>query len=100
MTQLRETHLASSHLEQAIEASCVALFSLELIHSCSGDAGEEIRTAQGQVNKTIELLRAALAELRLEDGEEQSALALGFVMDGVSRLPSRRRDQVKPRRTA
>ncbi len=101
MAQLNETDLASSHLEKAIEASCVALVSLELIGSCPGDAGEEIRTAQSEVRKVIELLRAALAELRLEEGEETSALAFGFVMGAVPEWPSQQADdQLKPRRTA
>jgi hypothetical protein len=101
MTQLNETDRASSHLEKAIEASCVALVSLELISSCPGDASEEIRIAQSEVRKVIELLRAALAELRLEGGEAQTALAFGFVMGAVPEWPSQRpEDQLKPRRTA
>jgi hypothetical protein len=101
MTQLHETDLASSHLEKAIESSCVALVSLELISSCPGDAGDEIRTAQSEVRKVIELLRAALAELRPEAGEEESALAFGFVMGADPGWSSQRPDdQLKPRRTA
>ena len=101
MTELRESDLASHHLENAIESSCVALTRLELVRRSSGDLADEIRSAESQIRQVIESLRSALAELRLERGDDESVLALGFVV-GADREWSRRRrcDYVNPRRTA
>jgi hypothetical protein len=90
MTDLRDSDLASHHLENAIEASCVALVRLELIRCASGDGAGEIASAENQIRQVIDSLRSALAELRLERGDEESALAFGFVV-GADRGPSRRR---------
>ena len=90
MTDLRDSDLASHHLENAIEASCVALVRLELIRCASGDAAGEIASAENQIRQVIDSLRSALAELRLERGDEENALAFGFVV-GADRGSSRRR---------
>jgi hypothetical protein len=85
MTQLRDTHLASHHLEKALECSCVALMTLESMRARTSDVTNEIRLAQGQIKELIESLRAALDDLRRARGEKSSPLALGFVHDGVDR---------------
>ena len=90
MTDLRDSDLACHHLENAIEASCVALVRLELIRCASGDGADEVRSAERQIRQLIDSLRSALAELRLEHGDEESALAFGFVV-GADRGQFRRR---------
>jgi signal transduction histidine kinase len=90
MTDLRDSDLASHHLENAIESSCVALVKLELIRCASGDGADEIRSAESQIRQVIASVRSALAELRLEHGDEESALAFGFVVE-ADRGQSRRR---------
>jgi hypothetical protein len=90
MTELRDTDLAAHHLEKAIESSCVALTRLELIRRSPGDRDDEIRSVESQIGELIESLRAALTELRLEHGDQESGLAFGFVV-GADRGWSRRR---------
>jgi hypothetical protein len=83
MTQLRDTQLASHHLEKALECSCVALITLESMRARTSDVTNEIRLVQGQINELIESLRAALDDLRRARGEESSPLALGFVLEEI-----------------
>lgn len=81
MTQLRDTRLASHHLEKALECSCVASITLEAMRARTTDATNEIRVVQDQINELIECLRAALDDVRRASGEEPSSLALGFVLE-------------------
>ena len=103
MTQLRDTHLASSHLEKALECSCAASITLEAMRSRTSELTNEIRLVQGQITELIECLRAALDEVRRASGVEPNPLAFGFVLEEVDRsdpvqTPEPR--HVKPRRTA
>jgi hypothetical protein len=83
MTQLRDTQLASHHLEKALECSCVALITLESMRARTSDVTNEIRLVQGQINELIESLRAALDDLRRARGEESTPLAFGFVLEKI-----------------
>lgn len=83
MTQLRDTQLASHHLEKALECSCVALITLESMRARTSDVTNEIRLVQGQINELIESLRAALDDLRRARGEESTPLAFGFVLEEI-----------------
>ncbi len=81
MTQLRDTRLASHHLENALECSCVASITLEAMRARTNDATNEIRVVQDQINELVECLRAALDDVRRASGEESSPLSLGFVLE-------------------
>ena len=83
MIQLRDTELASHHLEKALECSCVALITLESMRDRTGDVANEIGSVHGQISELIESLRAALDDLRRARGEESSPLALGFVLEEI-----------------
>jgi hypothetical protein len=95
MTQLRDTQLASHHLERALECSCVASITLEAMRAQTNDVTNEIRVVQDQLNELIQYLRAALDDVRRASGEESSPLAFGFVVEeadgpGLLRPKSRR----------
>ena len=65
--------LARDRLEAALEASCEALIELELIRALAGD------DVNAHANLALDSLRRAIVELRAARGEQQSALAPGFV---------------------
>jgi hypothetical protein len=65
--------LARDHLEAALEASCEALVGLQLTRQVGGEA------VKAQADQAIDSLRRAIVELRAARGEDQSALAHGFV---------------------
>jgi hypothetical protein len=95
MTQLRDTRLASHHLEKALECGCVASITLEAMRARTNDATNEIRVVQDQIDELIECLRAALDDVRRASGEEPSPLAFGFVLEeadgsGLRKLSDRR----------
>jgi hypothetical protein len=81
MTQLRDTRLASHHLEKALECSCVASITLEAMRARTNDATNEIRVVQDQIDELMKCLRAALDDVRRASGEEPSPLAFGFVLE-------------------
>ncbi len=83
MTQLRDTQLASHHLEKALECSCVALITLESMRARTGEVTEEIGLVHSQITELIESVRAALDDLRRARGEDSSPLALGFVLEEI-----------------
>jgi hypothetical protein len=59
------------------------LVTLEAVRPRTGDATNQIRSAQGQINELIKSLRAALDDLRRARGQESSPLALGFVLERI-----------------
>jgi hypothetical protein len=87
------------YVQNALEATCDALMALESIRVAPGARG---RSSELQVAQAIASLRQAISELRLARGEEESMVALGFV---VGTSPQRRGKrprvpQARPRRTA
>jgi hypothetical protein len=75
----------------ALEASCGALLALEATQASTPEEDVDLLDARGHVNRAIELLREAIAELRCAEGDRASALARGFVVErsGLTRTGAR-----------
>jgi hypothetical protein len=76
----------SDHVQNALEATCDALMTLEaigVVEDAAGSPGKRVRLAQA-----IASLRRGVTELRLAHGADESVVALGFVVDtGPERRP-------------
>jgi hypothetical protein len=87
------------YVQNALEATCDALMTLESIRVAPSDRGW---SSELQVGQAIASLRQAISELRLAYGDDASMVGLGFVV----RTPPQRRDErprvphARPRRTA
>jgi hypothetical protein len=87
-------------VQDALEASCDALMTLESIRA--GSAAEN-RTKQLHLAQAMASLRHAIAELRLVRPEGESIVGLGFVCEpetGSDQHARGDRSQASPRRTA
>jgi hypothetical protein len=69
-------------IEDALEATCGALITLESMHLDPADAIFDEDGLRSHVAEAVRALRHAIAELRLAHSTETSALALGFVLRG------------------
>jgi hypothetical protein len=103
MTDPPESRTAVDHYEAALEASCDALITLQLIHASATSSLAEIEDVEGQITRAIKTLQRATAELRLARTERRNKLISGFVVEtytgdsgGVASVLA----QSKPRRTA
>jgi hypothetical protein len=86
------------YVQNALEATCDALMTLESIRGAPGARGY---SSELQVTQAIASLRQAISELRLARGNEESMVALGFVVGTApERRDQRPRSQARPRRTA
>jgi hypothetical protein len=87
------------YVQNALEATCDALMTLETIRAAPGPRSG---SSELQVAQAIASLRQAIIELRLARGEEESAVALGFVVRTSPQRRAKRRPvpQARPRRTA
>src|SRR6478672_7620542 len=86
------------YVQNALEATCDALITLESIRAApaAGDWRPDL-----QVVQAITSLRQAISELRLAHAEDESAVALGFVVRTKASHEKRSRlGQASPRRTA
>jgi hypothetical protein len=68
------------HVYSALEATCDALMTLESVAVALGDRGGEAGVPV-HVAQAIASLRRAIRDLRLARGTEESAVALGFVVE-------------------
>jgi hypothetical protein len=88
MTQPNDRTPATDYIQNALEATCDALMTLESIPA-SGETSRASGAASAasdlHVAQAIASLRHAISELRLAHAHEGSALALGFVMRPRSR---------------
>jgi len=88
------------YVQNALEASCDALMTLESIRTVPAGDGSE-PGAQLHVAQAIASLRHAISELRLAHDHDASMVGLGFVVKTVPGRPQNRRGrQARPRRTA
>ncbi len=110
MTHRFDSRTALDHYEAALEASCDALITLQLISASTASSCAEGEQLQGETpralkppHRTIKALRHAIEELRLAQNVARNALALGFVVgtDAANWAPTESPGtQSKPRRTA
>ena len=98
MTHSRDIERALAHLEMALEASCGALMAVEAMLGRATQVAREFCAVRGQIAQTIGVLRHGIAELRAGQGEPESVLAFGFVLEAEGLPP--RGPQPRPRRTA
>jgi hypothetical protein len=102
MTDLPESHACDDHYEAAIEASCDALITLQLIRASATSSSDQIADIEGQITRAIQSLQRTVAELRLAQAERRSAFVIDFVLGtdvGDCGVESGR-TQSTPRRTA
>ena len=92
------TDPADSHIEAALEATCEALMTLELIRASAADDA----ALRNELRRTARCMRRAIAELRVASGEPDTALSYGFVLaePPVRFRAIRGGDQSNPLRTA
>jgi hypothetical protein len=93
-----DTQKALKYLETALELSCAAIVALESLRPRVGELAGELSAVQRQMERTIDGVRGAIAELRGEHGQTESMLAFGFVLGRERRWSAN--PQVMPRRTA
>ena len=99
MTHPRDYLPVLDRIGAALEASCDALMTLQSIEVLPRIADDP---AEANVAEAISRLRQAIDALRDAQAEGQTGLALGFVLTGDRREPSRqdKANQSSPRRTA
>jgi hypothetical protein len=87
MTQPNDRTPATDYIQNALEATCDALMTLESIPAAgeTSRGGAAAAASDLHVAQAIASLRHAISELRLAHAHEGSALALGFVMRPRSR---------------
>jgi hypothetical protein len=68
-------------VEMALEVSCGVLMTLESLRRHPGGPAADLSEGQPHLQKAIESVRGAIAELRVAHSKTASPLALGFVAD-------------------
>ena len=97
MAPERKSPKPAAHIQMALEESCGALITLE---SLRAEAEEEVpNELQEAVQRAIECLRQAIAELRSAAGEDARVLPGEFVLRAGVDGPGIRRRHTSPRRT-
>jgi prefoldin subunit 5 len=91
MTRPALSSATCDHVLGALEAGAAALRSLEAASASIPAERDELRTSKEHIDRAIELLRDAIAELRLSEEQHSHAGAAGFIM-----AVRRRRHQCKP----
>lgn len=100
MTDPPEFQVPVDHVEAALEASCDALITLQLIHASAMSPSAEVGDIEDQITQAIRSQRHVIAELRLLRNEGNSPI-LGFVLrTDVADAGNVAPPQPKPRRTA
>jgi hypothetical protein len=80
MTNRCDPSVVSEHVLAALEAESGALRALEAASASISDEGEEARREKEHIDHAIELLRAAIAELRMAGEEHPHPGAAGFIL--------------------
>jgi hypothetical protein len=80
MSEFHESNQVLDYVQNALEASCDALMTLESIRESRVDGPDEVSTTQLHVAQAIASLRHAISELRLAHDTDVSAVGLGFVV--------------------
>jgi hypothetical protein len=102
MTHTRDIQPALDHFEDALQASCATLMTLESVNLSGRDLARDAKAMQEQIVQAIRSLREAIADLRALHDAETSGLAFGFVLGARPDLSvaDNRASQFRPRRTA
>jgi hypothetical protein len=102
MTHTRDIQPALDHLEDALQASCASLITLQTISAPGRGFIQDPRVAQEQIAEAIKSLRQAITDLRALHDEKTSMLAFGFVLSAGPEVAvaEKRTGQFRPRRTA
>ena len=96
--QSRASSTTLKQLEVALEVCCDALMAVVAMSAHEHDAESQLHDVEHRITRAINSLRGAMAELRLAQSEETSALAFGFILGEATRsYLDDRDDYVSPR---